>query len=89
MVHILLDRVEGELLVQVTDDGAGFDATSVLSANSESEQEATAGTDSIGLRNVDRRLRMLFGDDHGLRIESQDGQGTRVVFRIPVEYKSP
>ena len=87
-VHILLDRVEGELLVQVTDDGAGFDATSVLSADSDSAQEGTADSDSIGLRNVDRRLRMLFGDDHGLRIESQEGQGTRVVFRIPVEYKS-
>jgi sensor histidine kinase YesM len=43
-----------------------------------------SGRQSIGLRNVDERLRMLYGEAYGLHIESAPGNGTRVVIRIPL-----
>jgi two-component system sensor histidine kinase YesM len=45
----------------------------------------TAGRQSLGLRNVDERLRMLYGEAYGLHIESAPGSGTRVVIRIPLQ----
>ena len=39
--------------------------------------------DSIGLGNVDARLRQVYGDDHGLVVETAPGAGTRVTFRVP------
>ena len=38
---------------------------------------------SIGLRNVDRRLRALYGAQHALRIDAAPGTGTTVSFTIP------
>jgi two-component system LytT family sensor kinase len=39
--------------------------------------------DSIGLGNVDERLRTAFGDAYGLVVETAPGAGTRVVVRVP------
>ena len=40
-------------------------------------------TDSVGLGNVDARLRSAFGDDYGLVVETAQGAGTRVIVRVP------
>ena len=42
-----------------------------------------AGDDSVGLANVDERLRTAFGDEYGLVVETAPGAGTRVVVRVP------
>ncbi|HEU5000894.1 MAG TPA: sensor histidine kinase, partial [Lapillicoccus sp.] len=38
---------------------------------------------SLGLGNVDARLRQAFGDRHGLVVETAPGAGTKVTFRVP------
>ena len=40
-------------------------------------------TDSVGLGNVDGRLRSAFGDEFGLVVETAVGAGTRVTVRVP------
>ncbi|MEU6591114.1 histidine kinase [Streptomyces sp. NPDC046881] len=37
----------------------------------------------IGLRNVDERLRQVYGDDHGLVIETGVAAGMKITLRIP------
>ncbi len=39
--------------------------------------------DSVGLGNVDARLRQVYGDDYGLVVETAPGAGTKVSFRVP------
>lgn len=39
---------------------------------------------SIGLRNVADRVRLVYGEDYGLQIESECGKGTRVTVRMAV-----
>jgi two-component system LytT family sensor kinase len=39
--------------------------------------------DSVGLGNVNARLRQVYGDDHGLVVETAPGAGTKVTFRVP------
>jgi two-component system LytT family sensor kinase len=41
------------------------------------------GSDSVGLSNVDRRLRNVYGPWFGLVVETARDAGTRVVVRIP------
>ena len=40
--------------------------------------------ESIGLKNVHSRLKLYYGRERGLHIESVYGQGTRVSFDIPL-----
>jgi two-component system LytT family sensor kinase len=67
-----------EALVTVEDDGAGVDPQQL-----EDVLAGRAGSDSVGLRNVDERLRATFGSDHGLAIETGIGAGTKVTMRVP------
>ncbi len=65
-------------MISVDDDGAGADPETVLAA-----VEGRGSRDSIGLGNVDLRLRQVFGDSAGLVVDTAPGAGTRVSFRIP------
>ncbi|MEI2711795.1 MAG: histidine kinase [Nocardioides sp.] len=67
-----------ECVITVEDDGDGADPTAIeLILAGESD------TDSIGLGNVDERLRRAFGDDYGLVVETAPGAGTKVIVRVP------
>lgn len=41
---------------------------------------------SIGMPNVDRRLKLIYGEEYGLSVESQVGAYTQITVRIPLEY---
>jgi two-component system LytT family sensor kinase len=68
----------GECLISVEDDGVGEDPEKVRRALA-----GDASVDSVGLGNVDARLRTAFGDDYGLVVETAPGVGTKVVVRVP------
>jgi len=65
-----------ECVIEVEDDGAGEDPEKVRNA-------LAGGNDSVGLGNVDARLRNAYGDDYGLVVETAPGAGTKVILRIP------
>lgn len=43
---------------------------------------------SIGIENVNRRIRLFYGDNYGLKIESKLGEYTKIIVRIPAKSKS-
>jgi two-component system LytT family sensor kinase len=64
--------------VTIEDDGVGMDPErlrSVLAGH--------ADGDHVGLRNVDVRLRQLYGERHGLVIDTAVGAGTLITMRVP------
>jgi two-component system, LytTR family, sensor kinase len=77
-VTITASNLGSEAGIVVEDDGVGTDA--------ETMRRVLAGEpdgDSVGLGNVDARLRQVYGDDYGLVVETGVGAGTRVSFRVP------
>jgi two-component system LytT family sensor kinase len=67
-----------DCVISVEDDGLGMDPT-----RAEDILAGRGGTDSVGLANVDRRLRNVYGPWYGLVVETARDEGTRVVVRIP------
>ncbi|WP_340539203.1 sensor histidine kinase [Nocardioides sp. GXZ039] len=72
-----LDRGQ-ECVIEVEDDGAGEDPERVRRSLA-----GDASLDSVGLGNVDARLRTSYGDDYGLVVETAPGAGTKVIVRVP------
>lgn len=70
--------------LEVIDDGVGFDV-SKLSENDPGEYRSGR----YGLHNVDERIRLEYGQQYGMSIFSQKGEGTRVVIRLKAEFSSP
>jgi two-component system, LytTR family, sensor kinase len=77
-VAITAEDAGRDAVIHIEDDGVGEDPERV--------RRSLAGdpsTDSVGLGNVDARLRTVFGDDYGLVVETAPGAGTKVTVRIP------
>jgi len=72
-----------ECRITVEDDGAGSDPERVRAVLAGTADADDAGHHSIGLANVDARLRAVYGDDHGLLVETAPGAGTKVTVRVP------
>ncbi|MDP4093646.1 MAG: ATP-binding protein [Bacillota bacterium] len=79
-VTVSVRQADGKLMVWVSDDGCGIapDKLKVILS--------PEGKQGVGLWNIDRRLRKLFGC--GLKIESELGKGTTVSFTIPSRGRS-
>ena len=66
-------RVDGHGIIEVVDNGAGM-------ADADLRPNRGAG---IGLRNVDERLRVIYGENYHLRLESTPGEGTCARIEFP------
>ncbi|MFC7490041.1 MULTISPECIES: sensor histidine kinase [unclassified Knoellia] len=67
-----------EAEISIEDDGVGTSPDLVQRI-----LDGQSRADSVGLGNVDARLRQVYGDEFGLVVETAVGAGTRVSFRIP------
>ncbi len=77
-LSIVARDLDKECVIEVEDDGVGEDPERVRRALA-----GDASMDSIGLGNVDARLRNAYGDDYGLVVETAPGAGTKVIVRVP------
>lgn len=67
-----------ECVIEVEDGGCGEDPEKV--------RRVLAGDhsiDSVGLGNIDGRLRSAYGDEYGLVVETAPGAGTKVIVTVP------
>ncbi|MFJ4276437.1 sensor histidine kinase [Streptomyces massasporeus] len=78
-IQITAQDAGAEALVVIEDDGAGMDP-GLLHRILAREASPSGG---IGLSNVDDRLRQVYGDDHGLVIETAAGAGMKITVRLP------
>ncbi len=73
MVRFRSSLKEGRLHLLVEDDGVGISEVKL----------ATLREQGIGVSNVNERLKVLFGGDYKMWIDSKPGQGTRIEIEIP------
>jgi two-component system LytT family sensor kinase len=78
LISIEARDIDRECMIAIEDNGAGQDPERIRQVLA-----GKAGDDSVGLANVDERLRAAFGDEYGLVVETAPGAGTRVVVRVP------
>lgn len=75
IVRGLLDEVDGVIRFEVEDNGAGFPKPENASPNRMS---------GVGMRNVDERIRMHFGDTYGVTVLPPRSLNTLVAVSIPI-----
>ena len=68
----------GDLVFFVEDNGAGME-------EEQAESMLTYQSKGYGMRNVHDRIRLLYGEESGLKIYSKKGEGTRVEIRFPAD----
>jgi sensor histidine kinase YesM len=73
IIRVRSRNVDGRLHLSIEDDGVGIPEAKL----------ATLFEQGIGISNVNERLKVLFGNDYRMWIDSKPGQGTHTEIQFP------
>ena len=70
--------------ITVQDNGNGIEKDRLDQIKEHLDDEENDVIDSIGMKNVHQRLKLKYGDEYGLQVESEEGKGTTITLIIPL-----
>ncbi|QEK11340.1 sensor histidine kinase [Crassaminicella thermophila] len=73
-------KKKNEIIIQIEDNGIGIEEKKL----SKIINGDCVHKDSLGINNVNERLKGMFGEEYGLKIYSKLGEGTTISIRIPI-----
>lgn len=83
-IHILGEIDGDKMHLIVRDNGVGMEAEELDELREEISRPCKETEKGFGLANVNERIRMYFGPEYGMTVESQKGKGTEVELILPV-----
>lgn len=81
MITVIAHRRDGDVCIRIEDNGVGMTREHIREIMS---TQVSSGRVHLGVRNVYERIRLYFGEDYGLSINSAPGEGTQITLYIPV-----
>lgn len=94
-LSLLLELVDEDLHICISDNGVGIEEKKLAELNERLEcvsvgyivEDGEGKKGGIALKNVCRRIKLLFGEKYGIRVDSIEGIGTKVTLILPILYK--
>lgn len=83
-IHIFINEQNNNLVCEIIDNGVGIKneyLRKILRQSAENHDHFT----SIGINNVNDRIKLLYGDEYGVTITSEENKGTNVRVVIPAQ----
>ena len=74
-IRITADKKDDDVYIYIEDNGVGIEKNKI-------EDILLQNSYSVGVANTDKRLKLFFGAQYGLSIESEPGKFTRVIVKI-------
>lgn len=86
LIRIKAYARDGILIIEVTDNGIGISPENIGKLLTDTSRVTKSNMSGIGLPNVDRRFKLVYGDEYGLKIESELDQYTKITITLPLEF---
>lgn len=84
IIYIVIRKEESAVVVKIIDNGAGMSNGQVEKLNTDMSEKNHLNGEHIGIYNVNQRLKLLLGEEYGIEVNSEEQNGTMVVFRLPL-----
>ena len=81
--EIVAGTEDGCLVIHINDTGVGI-TEEVIEDLNETINAVKSSSKSIGMRNVNQRIKLTHGEKYGISINSRVGIGTSVIIRLPI-----
>lgn len=79
------ENKDENIYIEIRDNGCGMTDQKLNELMEDIEVKDSGRTKSIGLYNINQRLKLSYGQDYGIKILSQTGVGTMVQMMIPIK----
>lgn len=84
-ITITIRREAENIKIVISDNGCGINNDLLQEIRSNMNCFINPPNRCIGLRNVNRRLKLLYGESYGLELQSTPGEGTQCSFMVPYD----
>jgi len=84
-IVLIIKKTSTQLIIQVVDDGVGLSEDDLKRVRKTIYEDENVS--SVALRNVYRRIKLYYGEEANLTIESELGVGSTVTMTIPLRGK--
>ena len=81
-IHVRGYRKDGDIYLEVEDNGLGMPEEEAAELLNGKERPHKHGS-GVGVINVHSRIKLMFGNEYGLSVESEADEGTKVTIHIP------
>lgn len=82
-IEVCIERINDELVISIIDDGVGIAAEEAELLNSDLRSGTGNYLKRIGLKNVNDRIILMFGDKYGVSVNSVKDKFTEVIIKMP------
>jgi two-component system sensor histidine kinase YesM len=84
-ISLKAEKENGILRIIIEDNGCGMDEEQIQHVIDSLNEVEDCDGQHIGLKNVHQRIKLFYGEDYGMTINSTFGKGTRVEITLPGE----
>ena len=81
-IKVSIKKIKDQIQFIVEDNGVGMEQDSIQSYLNSDDGPKKSG--NIGIRNVNKRIKLSFGEAYGIKIQSELNEGSRVIINIPL-----
>lgn len=84
-ISITGEKKENNLIIRIVDNGGGIERDKLKKINAyvKGEGDQKKQQQGIGIKNISRRIRLIFGEEYGLEISSRINKGTEINIILP------
>ena len=86
-ISVTMRNIEGDIKIWVRDNGIGISAGRLKEIRENLgcpiRESSNLGPGGVGLKNIHDRIRLYYGNEYGVTIESEEGEGTIVTVCYP------
>lgn len=82
-IRLIVTDQGDSLVLTIEDNGVGMDAGELMRIRESLKVEDKRNAASFGLYSINRRIKLLFGTNYGLDMDSEQGRYTRITVTIP------
>ena len=84
----IYSEVSDKVYIHIEDNGVGIDMSDIDDLNKMFDSEETSfetdrNKSSVGLYNINSRIRLLYGNEYGLGVSNNEGNGVTVTISLP------
>ena len=81
-IDVKVFKEDNSLYFTITDNGLGMSEDMVETLLSKNFVPSKKGS-GIGVKNVNERIKLYFGSEYGLKVESEPDEGTKITIHLP------